>query len=39
MMERQKFIGPAEGSKPRKVLPAAYEFRERLAQRLEEDID
>jgi S-DNA-T family DNA segregation ATPase FtsK/SpoIIIE len=36
-MERQGFIGPAEGSKPRKVLQAAYEFRERLAQRLEED--
>ncbi|HSE37911.1 MAG TPA: DNA translocase FtsK [Blastocatellia bacterium] len=38
-MERQGFIGPAEGSKPRKVLQAAHEFRERLAQRLEEDFD
>ena len=38
-MERQGFIGPAEGSKPRKVLQAAYEFRERVAQRLEEDSD
>ena len=36
-MERQGFIGPAEGSKPRKVLQAAYEFRDRVAQRLEED--
>jgi S-DNA-T family DNA segregation ATPase FtsK/SpoIIIE len=35
-MEKEGFIGPAEGAKPRKVLPAAYEFRERLAQRLEE---
>ena len=38
-MERKGFIGPAEGSKPRKVLQAAYEFRERVAQRLEEDSD
>ncbi|HTF37350.1 MAG TPA: DNA translocase FtsK, partial [Blastocatellia bacterium] len=38
-MERQGFIGPAEGSKPRKVLQAAYEFRERIAQRLEEDFN
>lgn len=38
-MERQGFIGPAEGSKPRKVLQAAFDFRERLAQRLEEDFD
>jgi S-DNA-T family DNA segregation ATPase FtsK/SpoIIIE len=38
-MERQGFIGPGEGSKPRKVLQAAYEFRERIAQRLEEDVD
>jgi S-DNA-T family DNA segregation ATPase FtsK/SpoIIIE len=36
MMEREGFIGPAEGSKPRKVLSAAFEFRERLEQRLEE---
>ncbi|MEW6211574.1 MAG: DNA translocase FtsK [Acidobacteriota bacterium] len=36
MMEREGFIGPAEGSKPRKVLSAAYEFRERISQRLEE---
>ncbi|HWO01069.1 MAG TPA: DNA translocase FtsK 4TM domain-containing protein [Blastocatellia bacterium] len=39
MMERQGFIGPAEGSKPRKVLQAAHEFRERLAQRIEEPFD
>ena len=38
-MERQGFIGPAEGSKPRKVLQGAYEFRERVAQRLEQDYD
>lgn len=38
-MERQGFIGPAEGSKPRKVLQAAHEFRDRIAQRLEEDFD
>lgn len=38
-MERQRFIGPAEGSKPRKVLQAAHEFRERIAQRLEEGFD
>lgn len=38
-MERQGFIGPAEGSKPRKVLQAAYEFRERVAQRREEGFD
>jgi len=39
MMERQGFIGPAEGSKPRKVLQAAHEFRERVAQRIEEDAE
>jgi S-DNA-T family DNA segregation ATPase FtsK/SpoIIIE len=39
MMEREGFIGPAEGSKPRKVLSAAYDFRERVGQRLEEDFD
>jgi S-DNA-T family DNA segregation ATPase FtsK/SpoIIIE len=39
MMERRGFIGPAEGSKPRKVLQAAYEFRERVQQRLDEDVD
>jgi DNA segregation ATPase FtsK/SpoIIIE, S-DNA-T family len=39
MMEREGFIGPAEGSKPRKVLTAAYDFRDRLGQRLEEDFD
>lgn len=38
-MERQGFIGPGEGSKPRKVLQAAHEFRERIAQRLEENFD
>lgn len=39
MMEREGFIGPAEGAKPRKVLSAAYEFRERLQQQLDEDDD
>src|SRR5262249_9590869 len=40
MRERQVFIGPAEGSKPRKVLQGAYEFRERLQQRIDEtDLD
>jgi len=39
MMERQGFIGPSEGSKPRKVMQAAHEFRERIAQRLEENLD
>ncbi|HSF25624.1 MAG TPA: DNA translocase FtsK [Blastocatellia bacterium] len=39
MMERQGFIGPAEGSKPRKVLSAALEFRERVGQRIEEPYD
>jgi S-DNA-T family DNA segregation ATPase FtsK/SpoIIIE len=39
MMERQGFIGPAEGSKPRKVLQAAHEFRERVGQRIEEPFD
>jgi S-DNA-T family DNA segregation ATPase FtsK/SpoIIIE len=39
MMERQGFIGPAEGSKPRKVLKGAYDFRERISQRLEETYD
>ncbi|HKP86163.1 MAG TPA: DNA translocase FtsK 4TM domain-containing protein, partial [Blastocatellia bacterium] len=38
-MERRGFIGPAEGSKPRKVLQGAFEFRERLGQILEEDLD
>ncbi|HXG94973.1 MAG TPA: DNA translocase FtsK [Blastocatellia bacterium] len=38
-MERQGFIGPAEGSKPRKVLQAAYEFRDRVEQRLEEPFE
>ena len=38
-MERQGFIGPAEGSKPRKVLKSAQEFRERVGQRMEEDFD
>jgi S-DNA-T family DNA segregation ATPase FtsK/SpoIIIE len=38
-MERQGFIGPGEGSKPRKVLQAAHEFRERIGQRLEENFD
>ncbi|HJQ23145.1 MAG TPA: DNA translocase FtsK [Blastocatellia bacterium] len=40
MMERRGFIGPSEGaSKPRKVLQAAYDFRERLGQILEEEVD
>src|SRR5215471_5377867 len=37
LMERGGFIGPVEGAKPRKVLQAAYEFRERLGERIEED--
>ena len=38
MMERRGFIGPSEGaSKPRKVLQAAYDFRDRLGQILEEE--
>ncbi|HEY7544207.1 MAG TPA: DNA translocase FtsK, partial [Blastocatellia bacterium] len=37
MMEREGFIGPADGSKPRKVLSAAYEFRERIGQQIEEE--
>jgi S-DNA-T family DNA segregation ATPase FtsK/SpoIIIE len=39
VMEREGFIGPAEGAKPRRVLPLAYEFRERLEQRLHEPAD
>jgi S-DNA-T family DNA segregation ATPase FtsK/SpoIIIE len=39
MMEREGFIGPAEGSKPRKVLSPAFEFRDRLGQMKEEDFD
>jgi len=35
-MERQGFIGPGEGSKPRKVLQAAYDFRERVEQKRQE---
>jgi DNA segregation ATPase FtsK/SpoIIIE, S-DNA-T family len=38
-MERQGMIGPAEGSKPRKVLQAAYEFRDRAEQRIQEPVD
>jgi len=37
LMERGGFIGPVDGAKPRKVLQAAYEFRERLDERLEEN--
>ncbi len=37
MMEREGFIGPADGSKARKVLSAAFEFRERIGQQLEEE--
>jgi S-DNA-T family DNA segregation ATPase FtsK/SpoIIIE len=39
MMEREGFIGPTEGSKPRKVLSPAFEFRDRLSQMKEEDFD
>jgi S-DNA-T family DNA segregation ATPase FtsK/SpoIIIE len=39
LMEREGFIGPGEGSKPRKVLQAAYEFRERVEQLRLEDED
>jgi S-DNA-T family DNA segregation ATPase FtsK/SpoIIIE len=39
MMERRGFIGPAEGSKPRKVLQAAFEFRERLGEMLEQEVE
>ena len=39
MMEREGFIGPAEGAKPRKVLRAAYYFRERNDQIIEEGLD
>jgi S-DNA-T family DNA segregation ATPase FtsK/SpoIIIE len=36
IMERQGLIGPAEGAKPRKVLPPAYELLERLKNRQED---
>jgi S-DNA-T family DNA segregation ATPase FtsK/SpoIIIE len=36
LMERSGFIGPTDGAKPRKVLQAAYEFRERIGQIIEE---
>lgn len=39
VMERRGLIGPAEGSKPRKVLQAAFEFRERLGEMLEQEVD
>ncbi len=39
MMEREGFIGPAEGAKPRKILRAAYDFRERNDQIIEEGLD
>jgi S-DNA-T family DNA segregation ATPase FtsK/SpoIIIE len=39
LMERSGFIGPADGAKPRKVLPPAYEFRERVGQILEEQAE
>ncbi|HYP25826.1 MAG TPA: DNA translocase FtsK [Blastocatellia bacterium] len=39
MMEREGFIGPAEGAKPRKVLQPAYEFRDRVAQRIEDRVE
>ncbi|MBI3653499.1 MAG: hypothetical protein HY231_20915 [Acidobacteria bacterium] len=35
-MEREGFISPADGAKPRKVLPTAYEFRDRVEQNLSE---
>jgi S-DNA-T family DNA segregation ATPase FtsK/SpoIIIE len=38
-MERGGFIGPSDGSRPRTVLQAAYEFRERNDQLLEERKD
>ncbi len=34
LMERAGFIGPVDGAKPRKVLQAAYQFRERLGKRI-----
>ena len=37
VMERRGFIGPAEGSKPRKVLQAAYDFRDRLGELIEQE--
>lgn len=36
IMEREGLIGPAEGARPRKVLQPAYEFRDRIEQRIEE---
>jgi S-DNA-T family DNA segregation ATPase FtsK/SpoIIIE len=39
MMERRGFIGPAEGSRPRKVLQAAYDFRERNQEIIREDLN
>lgn len=39
LMEHEGFIGPAEGAKPRKVLRAAYEFSDRVDQRVEEQLD
>jgi hypothetical protein len=35
-MEREGLIGPAEGAKPRKVLPAAYKLCDHIGQKLEE---
>jgi S-DNA-T family DNA segregation ATPase FtsK/SpoIIIE len=35
-MEQAGFVGPPDGSRPRVVLPLAYEFRERNEQMLEE---
>ncbi|HXG63853.1 MAG TPA: DNA translocase FtsK [Blastocatellia bacterium] len=31
-MEREGFIGPGEGAKPRRVLQAAYDYRDRIEQ-------
>jgi len=39
IMEHAGMIGPADGAKPRKVLQAAYEFRERLAQKSNDEED
>ncbi|GEM_PF-45509 len=36
MMEREGFIGPADGARPRKVLDAAFEFYDRVKQQVED---
>ena len=35
-MEREGFIGPADGARPRKVLDAAFEFYDRVKQQIED---